>query len=387
MSGKPIDMTGKVIGELTVIGYADNGYWDCRCSCGALKKVRGYELRKGIITSCGHVNGFVNKFKDISNQTFGELTPIKFIGHDKWICKCSCGNEITVGGWELRAGKRVSCGHPKYKDLIGERFNDWEVIGIGPGGKLKCRCSCGKIADIQYTHLKTGVSKSCGHSKLIDLTGKQFGELTVLSYAGNSKWICKCSCGNTREILGSNLRSGASTSCGCKALEKFQQTMKDKYGETSYAKVDTNRTEAQIAMVDNRDNLLYVIKTLFDEKPTTSQLASVLGINETNTLKTIHKFNLEDYVALGWCWSSSYEDEILNIFPGAKQSDRSVLHGEEIDLLYKDKGIGIEFNGSYWHSDICKPMEYHKNKTLKANEEGIRLIHIFEYEWTNPNMS
>lgn len=32
-------------------------------------------------------------------------------------------------------------------------------------------------------------------SKRIDLTNQTFGEWTVLSYAGNSKWHCRCSCG------------------------------------------------------------------------------------------------------------------------------------------------------------------------------------------------
>lgn len=53
-----------------------------------------------------------------------------------------------------------------------------------------------------------------------DLTGKQFGYLTVLSRAengsqGDTRWLCRCKCGNEKVILGKALRSGATVSCGC----------------------------------------------------------------------------------------------------------------------------------------------------------------------------
>ena len=60
---------------------------------------------------------------------------------------------------------------------------------------------------------------------LMDLTGKQFDRLTVLSRAPNSKdgdarWICKCVCGKTKTILGKSLKSGSTRSCGCLQREK-----------------------------------------------------------------------------------------------------------------------------------------------------------------------
>lgn len=59
-------------------------------------------------------------------------------------------------------------------------------------------------------------------SKLIDLTKCNFGFLTVESRAeskaGQSRWNCRCECGNTCVVLGTNLRRGHTTSCGCKKL-------------------------------------------------------------------------------------------------------------------------------------------------------------------------
>lgn len=60
--------------------------------------------------------------------------------------------------------------------------------------------------------------------KIIDLTGQQFGKLTVLERAEDYvtpkgkhqiMWKCQCECGNTKNIRGVTLRNGKSTSCGC----------------------------------------------------------------------------------------------------------------------------------------------------------------------------
>lgn len=57
-------------------------------------------------------------------------------------------------------------------------------------------------------------------NKFIDLTGKKFGMLTVIKRAENNKaggtvWLCKCDCGNEREVVRGNLKSGNTKSCGC----------------------------------------------------------------------------------------------------------------------------------------------------------------------------
>lgn len=71
---------------------------------------------------------------------------------------------------------------------------------------------------------------------IIDLTGKRFGRLLVIKRAGTAvgrngqkvpTWECLCDCGNTATIRGSNLRSGATTSCGCYAKEVFHKRGKD----------------------------------------------------------------------------------------------------------------------------------------------------------------
>lgn len=51
--------------------------------------------------------------------------------------------------------------------------------------------------------------------RFINMAGCSHGALEVISYAGNSRWNCVCSCGNTSVVSGSNLRNGHTKSCGC----------------------------------------------------------------------------------------------------------------------------------------------------------------------------
>lgn len=58
----------------------------------------------------------------------------------------------------------------------------------------------------------------------IDLTGMTFGRLTVRAEAergrsGQSRWLCQCSCGNTKSILSQSLREGLTKSCGCYQID------------------------------------------------------------------------------------------------------------------------------------------------------------------------
>jgi hypothetical protein len=58
-----------------------------------------------------------------------------------------------------------------------------------------------------------------------DRIGQKFGGLTVLECVGrkggpHNYFLCRCDCGNTKEVLGLNLfRGGHTTSCGCFAIK------------------------------------------------------------------------------------------------------------------------------------------------------------------------
>lgn len=57
------------------------------------------------------------------------------------------------------------------------------------------------------------------HRLFQDLTGRKFGRLSVVAYAGksghNQAWSCLCECGATSRVLASNLLGSVTRSCGC----------------------------------------------------------------------------------------------------------------------------------------------------------------------------
>jgi len=67
-----------------------------------------------------------------------------------------------------------------------------------------------------------------------------------------------------------------------------------------------------------------------------------------------------------------------------EERNRNIISPYEIDLYIPSKKIGIEYNGLLWHSEkYNKDKNYHLNKTILANKNGIRLIQIFEDEYLN----
>lgn len=117
------------------------------------------------------------------------------------------------------------------KKLIGKRYG--HLVVIEDTGKRKhrsivwkCQCDCGNYTEVTTNHLNNGNVKTCAqdnckyHRTYEDLTNKKFGKLTPM-YPTSMKdgshmyWVCKCDCGNEKEVASSCLKSGNVQSCGC----------------------------------------------------------------------------------------------------------------------------------------------------------------------------
>lgn len=64
-------------------------------------------------------------------------------------------------------------------------------------------------------------------SKKLDLVGKKYGRLLVISESPHSKnqptrWLCKCDCGNETVVFGVNIKRGLTQSCGCFNKERIR---------------------------------------------------------------------------------------------------------------------------------------------------------------------
>lgn len=126
--GRPAtNLIGKVFGRLTVIKRVENSNdgharWECQCECGNLTTVSSNVLKKGNTKSCGCLNRDVasakakNQYHDLSNQQFGRLTAVEFLGSNNkknvlWRCVCECGNtNFITTSQHLVSGNTKSCG-------------------------------------------------------------------------------------------------------------------------------------------------------------------------------------------------------------------------------------------------------------------------------------
>lgn len=63
-----------------------------------------------------------------------------------------------------------------------------------------------------------------------NFTGRRFGKLVALKpdgkYRGKIKWLCQCDCGKQKIVIGCNLTSGGSASCGCVTLQSIAKRAK-----------------------------------------------------------------------------------------------------------------------------------------------------------------
>ena len=69
-----------------------------------------------------------------------------------------------------------------------------------------------------------------GHN-FIDLTGRKFGRWTVKKLFSKgadrtSRWTCQCTCGTTKVVISTHLRRGLSQSCGCLQRELLGQRVR-----------------------------------------------------------------------------------------------------------------------------------------------------------------
>ena len=243
---RKIDLTGKTFGKLFVIKEAEphstpsgrkKVRWECQCECGKITNVDASNLKNGHTTSCG-----CNAHKeDLTNQKFGRLTVLEYAGNSSWKCKCDCGNIKTIKTANLKNGNTKSCGclqkekvkEAIWKDLTNQKFG--RLTALFPTEKKQgnniiwhCKCNCGNECDVAGANLTSGNSTSCGCFKIENtkelltknLIGQKFGRLTVIEKTeerdGRSIiWLCKCECGNEKKVSSRNLIHGHTQSCGC----------------------------------------------------------------------------------------------------------------------------------------------------------------------------
>lgn len=193
------NLVGQKFVRLTVVERVENisksstkpaGFvaYKCICDCGNINVVAPAQgLKNGNNKSCGYLHKELvterarelgkNKMIDLTDQIFGSLTVIRKAPDNtqisrqgiRWLCKCQCGNDHIVLSQFLISGQTQSCGCSKIIDLVGEKFYNLSVIERvydirSTNGRIiwRCRCDCGVEALVSSQCLLNGDTKSCG---------------------------------------------------------------------------------------------------------------------------------------------------------------------------------------------------------------------------------
>lgn len=118
------------------------------------------------------------------------------------------------------------------------------------------------------------------------------------------------------------------------------------------------------------------------EKPTIFQITEKISICRQAVGQYIIKYGLQDYIK--YDAEKSENDFKLEIERVLNQKSQKYNDNKyEIDIYFSQLKLGFEYNGAYWHSELYKDKNYHQDKSLYFQEKGIRIVHIFDYEWKN----
>lgn len=114
------------------------------------------------------------------------------------------------------------------------------------------------------------------------------------------------------------------------------------------------------------------------------QLPTITRNHNSHFISNVYLDTIKDY-------SSSYHasnkekyiyDEISKIYKGRiLHNTKRIISPNELDIYIPAIKLAIEYNGLFWHSTKhISDKDYHLNKSVECRKLGIRLIHVYEFE-------
>jgi len=177
------------------------------------------------------------------------------------------------------------------------------------------------------------------------------------------------------------------------ANKKRSNTMKELYGveyNSQRTKVKEILSASKLKNVNDvalkhLEDYDWMINEYIDNQRTLVDIAEELNVFYGTVRDYCIKHGFEIRQRTNYSLQEKELGQFLNSLNIEYISDRTVLNGKEIDLLVKDKNLGIELNGVYWHSynrfESMQEKNNHLQKTLDCISSGITLMHIWDIEW------
>lgn len=172
---------------------------------------------------------------------------------------------------------------------------------------------------------------------------------------------------------------------GYKWISNNPEWVKDMVGKKFklfYNNLDENTKQ----ILFNKDNFRNYLFSIPFEERNLLRLCKDLNVSKYHILKSYNKYAKDiDLNKTTTNFEINVFKFIRSLYEGdIVQNDRSIINPLELDIYIPNKKVAIECNGIYWHSSkVIQDSKYHYNKSKLCEEKGIRLIHIFEYEWYN----
>lgn len=338
----------------------------------AVKISNSEELLKDLIS----LTSFLSKNSSVSERIYCILNDIENVK------KCVCGKYLEFT--KISKGYKSSCGNKdcnsKVRSLINKESSkkiDWEVsIQKQRETNLKKFGYVSNLASPQEREK---------HKKILkDRTGY---EHPLQNPASKEKR--RNSCIKKHGTL--NFIHGEKS---IKTLQKRYET--DAINCAQIPEIQKRSAETQSL---NADRKLYEKVYKINKKILNlTKVNAKIKCTGCNRSMNIHRQALNYYIrnSIDNCYScnpefspfnSNKESEIVkwlnNISITNIDTNRQRFGGKEIDIFLNDYNLGIEFNGTYWHSELYKDINYHLDKKNYIEKLGHKLIYVWEDDWSD----
>lgn len=176
-------------------------------------------------------------------------------------------------------------------------------------------------------------------------------------------------------------------------LEKKKQEEIEKYGKLGYTKAEkisiTKHKKLKSFEEENNCISANTLKTIYGQGWYKSQIVNYLYNEDgyafvlNENIQIIKKYVEQHELSTSSLKEKEMLDFIKSVYNGEIiENSRKIIPPYEIDIYIPELKIALEFNGVYHHSiNVGTSKNYHLIKTDRCVKNGIRLIHIFEYEW------
>ena len=234
-----------------------------------------------------------------------------------------------------------------------------------------------------------------------DLTNQTFGDWKVISKSSHRTkdkhilWICQCQkCGTIKEVMGTYLRNGRSTGCGCSRTQKLREShIIDITGnEYGFLKVNRRATNDEIQEAGYNPNKRIYWNCLCSKCGTDNIIVPTAYLRDgivksCGCLKSYNESLIKQLLTVN---NINFKTEYQIIVKDTKEQSRSVRY--DFAILNEDNVVlyFIEYDGQQHFIDPRKTIKHflnnHENDLLKNQycfDNNIPLIRIpFDQEYS-----